>query len=114
MSPSNPDRLQTIKQELNDLLEQRIGNLLGVVRATQTVTRQLVSTEEEIRRQTYIKERLEAELAPLKGRADGLAGENRDLQSRVDRLRENVERMKSLRDELMSNLSNLKGEIGDE
>jgi len=114
MSPANPDRLTAIKQELNDLLEARVGNLLGAVRATQQITRQLVSTEEEIRRQTYIKERLEAELAPLKGRADTLAGENRDLQARVDRLRENVERMKSLRDELMSNLSNLKGEIGDE
>jgi chromosome segregation ATPase len=108
------DRLSAIKNELNNLLEAQIGDLLGAVRATQEITRRLVSTEEEIRRQTLLKEGLEAQLGPLKSRADGLTAENRDLQARVDRLRENVERMKSLRDELMSNLSNLKGEIGDE
>ncbi|MEQ1505156.1 MAG: hypothetical protein ABMB14_23175 [Myxococcota bacterium] len=114
MPTAHGDRLAAIKQELNDLLESRIGDLLGAVRATQELTRRLVSTEEEIRRQSFLKERLEAELGPLKTRADGLGVENRDLQARVDRLRENVGRMKSLRDELMSNLSNLKGEIGDE
>lgn len=108
------DRLSAIKNEFDKLLEARVGDLLGVVRATQEVTRRLVATEEEIRRQTYLKDRLESELGPLKSRADGLTAENRDLQARVDRLRENVERMKSLRDELMSNLSSLKGEIDDE
>jgi archaellum component FlaC len=114
MSSAQTDRLNAIKQELNDILESRIGDLLGSVRATQQVTRQLVATEDEIRRQTYLKDRLEAEIGPLKRTADGLGVENRDLQARVDRLRENVERMKSLREELMSNLSTLKGEIGDE
>jgi len=107
------DRLAAIKQEMTDLLEIKVGDLLGVVRATQELTRRLISTEEEVRRQTYLKERLEAELVPMKGRVDTLTVENRDLQARVDRLRENVERMKSLREELMSNLSNLKGEIDD-
>ena len=78
---------------------------------------QVVTIEEGAdlsRRQLLLKERLEADLAPLKGRSDGLQSENAELRSRVDRLRDNVDRMKTLRDELMSNLSNLKGEPDDE
>lgn len=106
---SNNDRLNVIKKELNDLLEEKIGNLLGVVRATQQVTRELIATEEEIRRQTYVRERLETELGPASRRSDSV--ENKEVQARLERLNENVERMKALRDELMTNLSNLKGGI---
>ena len=111
---TNPERLATIQSDLNTLLEQRIGNLLGVVRAAQEVTRQIIAAEEEIRRQTLIKDQLEADLGPLKSQADGLGTENRELRHRVDSMKNNVDRMKSLRDELMSNLSNLKGELEDE
>ena len=111
---TNPERLATIQSDLNNLLEHRIGNLLGVVRAAQEVTRQIIAAEEEIRRQTLIKEQLETDLGPLKSQAEGLGTENRELRHRVDSMKNNVDRMKSLRDELMSNLSNLKGELEDE
>ena len=62
---TNPEPLATIQSDLNNLLEHRIGNLLGVVRAAQEVTRQIIAAEEEIRRQTLIKEQLEADLNPL-------------------------------------------------
>lgn len=109
---SSTDRLTAIKKELNDLLEAKIGNLLGVVRATQQVTRQLIETEEEIRRQAFQQQGLEAELGPARGRAD--SAENRDLQARLDRLQQNVERMKSVREGLMNNLATLKAELGAE
>ena len=108
------DRLASIQSDLNSLLETRIGNLLGVVRAAQEVTRQIVATEEEIRRQTAIKDALEAELSPLRTRAAGLEGENSELRARVDGMKNNVDRMKSLRDQLMNNLANLKGGLEDE
>jgi chromosome segregation ATPase len=111
---TDTDRLQTIQEEFNSVLETRIGDLMGAVRATQEVTRQLITAEQEIRRQDALRERLEAELEPLKSKGDELEAENRELQGRVDKLRDNVDRMRSLRDELMSNLSNLKGELDDE
>jgi chromosome segregation ATPase len=107
------DRLQAIKDELTDLLEVRIGDLMGAVRATQEVTRRIVYAEEEIRRQTQQREQLERELGPLQSHADGLEGETRDLQARVERARANVDRLRSLREELMNNLSNLKGELDE-
>jgi archaellum component FlaC len=107
------DRLQAIKDELTDLLEARIGDLMGAVRATQEVTRRIVATEEEIRRQTVQRDQLERELGPLQSSADGLEGETRDLRTRVERARENVERLRSLREELMNNLSSLKGELDE-
>lgn len=111
---TNSERLATIQADLNTLLEQRIGDLLGVVRAAQEVTRQIVAAEEEIRRQTLIKDQLEGDLGPMKSQAAGLTAENRELKLRVDALKANVDRMRTLRDELMDNLSNLKGELGDE
>lgn len=106
------DRLTAIKKELNDLLEAKISNLLGVVRATQQVTRELLETEEEIRRQAYVREGLEAQLGPARGRVDSV--ENRELQARLDRLQQNVERMKTVRDGLMSDLATLKNGLGAE
>lgn len=97
---TNSERLATIQADLNNLLEQRIGDLLGVVRAAQELTRQIIATEEEIRRQERIRERLQAELGPLKADAEGRRTEVDDL--------------KKLLHERMGNLSGLKGEIGDE
>ena len=107
------DRLQAIKDELTDLLEARIGDLMGAVRATQEVTRRIVATEEDIRRQSTLRDQLERELGPLQSSAEGLDGETRDLRTRVERARENVERLRSLREELMNNLSSLKGELDE-
>jgi septal ring factor EnvC (AmiA/AmiB activator) len=107
------DRFEALKDELTDLLEARIGDLMGVVAATREITRQIIATEEEIRRQSMQHDTLERELGPLKNSSDGLEAENRDLQARVDRMKANVDRMRSLREELMSNLSNLKGEFDE-
>ena len=113
MTNVSADRFQAIKSELNDLLEARLGDLLGVVQATEEVTRQLVETEHEIQRQTALKERLEAELPSLQTQRKGLSGETKELQSRVDGLKHKVDHLQALREELMSNLSHLKGELDD-
>ena len=107
------ERLQAIQTELTDLLQTRIGDLLGVVQATEEVTRQIVETEQEIKRQSAVRERLEAELPSLQTQQKGLSGETRELQSRVDGLKHKVDHLQALREELMNNLSHLKGELDD-
>jgi len=113
MTTASGERLQAIKQELNELLEARIGDLMGAVQATQEVTRQLISTEEEIRRQTQLRGRLQAQLKPLSKRHNGLESETDELQARLDGVQGKVDHLASLRDELLGNLSNLKGEIDE-
>ena len=113
MTTASNERLQAIKQELDDLLEARIGDLLGVVQATQEVTRQIITTEEEIRRHTMLQERLEAELAPLTQEHGGLEAQTRELQTKVDGMKSKVGHLRSLHDELLNNLSNLKGELDE-
>ena len=113
MTMASNERLQAIKQELNDLLEARIGDLLGVVQATQEVTRQIIATEEEIRRHKMLQERLEAELQPLSKEHGGLEEETQKLQAKVDGMKNKVGHLRSLHDELLSNLSNLKGELDE-
>ena len=113
MTMASSERLQAIKQELNDLLEARIGDLLGVVQAAQEVTRQIITTEEEIRRHKTLQERLEAQLEPLSREQGGLESGTRELQAKIDGMKGKVNHLRTLHDELLSNLSNLKGELDE-
>ncbi len=113
MSNASADRLGRIQGELTELLETRLGELLGVVQATEEVTRQIVETEHEIKRQESLKAKLEAELPSLQDQRKGLSGETKDLQTRVDGLKHKVDHLQALREELMNNLSHLKGELDD-
>lgn len=105
------DRLRAIKDELDTILESRITDLLAHMKALREVTSQLSATELDIRRQEALKNQLEREVAPLSAQAEGLERENADIQRKVDGLRENVGRMRKLREELMSNLSGLSAEM---
>lgn len=107
------DRMEEIKDELNSVLEARIGDLLGSIRATHEVAQRLASTEDEIRRNSALKARLEEELGPLTDASRELETENGDLQAKVDKLQENVEKMRQLKAQLMSNLSSLKSQLDE-
>ena len=109
--PSVDPQLQTIKQQLEAVLEHRIGDLLGHVKATQAVTRQIVAAEAEIHRQQELESRLREELGPLETASETLTSDNADLQSKVEKVRENVDRMRALKQQLMSDLSSLKNEL---
>lgn len=113
MSKASAERFTAIQSELSTLLEARIGDLLGVIQASEEVTRQIVETEHEIQRQESLRERLEAELPSLQTQRKGLTGETKELQTRVDGLRHKVDHLQSLREELMNNLSHLKGELDE-
>lgn len=98
------DRMRAIHDELNGILEARITELLGQVKAVHEVTLQVVSAEQDIRRHEQMRQQLESELEPLQA-------ENTDAQQRVNAMRETVSRMRKLRDELQSHLSGLSVEM---
>jgi hypothetical protein len=102
---ADSDRFDSIKADLNRALEARIGHLLGVVRAAQSLTRQIAAAEDEIRRQTWIRDQLASELQPLEGDARKLSTANQELQRRLDATKTDVDRQRSVRDELLSRLS---------
>ena len=101
------DRFDSIKADLNQALEGRIGHLLGVVRAAQSLTRQIVAAEDELRRQTRTKEQLESEGSRPSASAD--------LPRRLDAAKADLSRQRTLRDELLSQLAGLReAGFGDE
>lgn len=109
--PKNDDRLTAIQKELNALLEERIGDLTGNVMALQEVVRQIASTETEIRRQETVRVKLDKDLETLTAESDAVSTENAAIQEQVDALQANVTRMRTLRDELMTSLSGLTGQL---
>ncbi len=98
------DRMRAIHDELNGILEARITELLGQIKAVQEVTLQVVTAEQDIRRHQQMRHQLESELGPLQA-------ETTESQARVDAMRDTVTRMRQLRDELQSHLSGLSVEM---
>jgi hypothetical protein len=107
------DRLDTIQEELAQVLEERITTLLAGIKACQDVTTRIVTTTLEIQRQQDLSARLDKELGPLGVEADKLRKENEANQVKLDRLKENVEKMRALRSELVSSLQGLAGGLGE-
>jgi len=50
MSTAADDRLDAVTQDLHRALEARFGDLLGTVRAAETLARQVAAMDDEIRR----------------------------------------------------------------
>jgi chromosome segregation ATPase len=105
------ERLQAIQEELNHIAEERVTELLAHLRAAREVTSRIAVTELEIARQEQLRRALDAEVAPLEGKAESLKSENADIQARVETLGETVKRLRKMREELMSSLSGLTSEI---
>jgi chromosome segregation ATPase len=108
---SQNDRMIALRDELAGILEERLSDLTGSLLAVQEVTRQVASVDLEIRRNQSAKARLEQELTALRKQSGSLETENAEIKARVDKLKANVERMRRLREELMSGLSGLTGEL---
>lgn len=105
------DRLRQIQGELEQVLEARVTELLARMKAIREVTAHISSVEADIQRQERVRAGLEAELPPLEARHATLSAENADIQARVDGMRDKVARLQKLREELMSNLSGLTGDL---
>ena len=50
MQHGHDDRLEAVNQDLHAFLEQQLGDLLGVVRAAESLARQVKATDDEVER----------------------------------------------------------------
>ena len=105
------DRLGAIRDEFQAVLEERITDLLGQVKAVQQLTRHIASIEVDMQRQEAMRGELEAELDPLNSKFEALKEENGEIQVRVESLKGKVESMRRMRAELVSNLSGLTSDL---
>lgn len=92
----------------NPELEARLGDLLGFVRAAEEVNRQLLVAEEELRRQSGLQGRLEAQLPQLQSKPPG---EAKAFMARLETCRGRVSELTALREELIGNLNQLQGQL---
>ncbi len=91
MASAHSDRLNSVKNDLDALLVSRIGDLMGIVRASRELVDQIGDADRQI--QADSRQRKEAERI---GDAD-----------RVQEMDQEVELMRSLRDQLVQQLADL-------
>jgi len=104
MSTTDADQLQALKAQFDALLENRVGVLLGEVKAIQELTRRIAALEADIHRNQELS-------GPLRTEAAGLESDNKALRTKVDQLKDHVGKMRAMKKELMSNLTTLKSEL---
>lgn len=99
--------LQHIAQEMTGLLEHRISELLGHVKAAREVTAELLEADAELTRLQGSRERLAAVLEPLGSDAP----EAVDLRRRLDQTNSLIEGLTTQRQQLMAGLETLKSKL---
>ncbi|MCB9664566.1 MAG: hypothetical protein H6732_10680 [Alphaproteobacteria bacterium] len=97
---SEATNVRAIHDQLATLLEERVTELMTEIKTSQALTRQIARTEEEIERQQLLKDKLEAELGPLRTRAAELASETEELRTQLDDAGDLVARLGEIREEL--------------
>lgn len=110
MTHSDHSSLQAIQEQLADVLESRVTELMTEIKASQALSRQIARTEEELDRQRMLRERLQADLQPLRDEAATLKSETSTLQGEVDDLLASISRMRNIREELLA----IKGDSADQ
>ena len=95
------DRLQTIQQELNSILQSRIAELQTAMSSAEETARQIVAAELEAARVRQVREGLDGrisgvqgDLDALKAQADEVRASHAGVVSERDSLREELERLK--------------------
>jgi len=104
---TDADRLQTITQEFEQVLESRITELLTHVKAAQALTAHIATTHQEIRLQERLQEQLQSELEPLSRHASALDADAEKLKKRVEQLKENVVKLRARRQGLIDQANSL-------
>ncbi len=98
------ERLQSIEQELKNILEARVSELMQSMRQAETLTRRIVSAEAEIAQSRQLRENLEGEIERLRG--DVAA-----MRARVDEIRQANGELWAERDRLRDDLKSAEGEV---
>lgn len=97
---SEATNVRAIHDQLATLLEERVTELMTEIKTSQALTRQIARTEEEIERQQLLKDKLEAELGPMRARAADLAAETEELRGQLEDAGDVVARLTEIREEL--------------
>lgn len=97
---SDTDRLRTIQLEVNDILEERMTDLLARIKAVRDVTMQIASADVEIQRQETSAAMLEGDLAKATTTAQKL-----EILQRAESMREGAGRARKIREQLIEQLS---------
>jgi hypothetical protein len=92
--------LQTVQDQLQAILEEKVTDLMTQIKASQAVSRQIARTGEEIERQRLLRERLETELGPLRKEVAELTIETKALQDELAGVASAAARLREIRNEL--------------
>jgi len=124
MSESDADRLQGIQKEMALILEARLGELSSAIRASEQVTRQIITTELEIQRHKRREGDLTTELEDLrlknqksedafeeaKQLKKKLISQNAELEAELEEVRSEVERYQETAIELQASIEDMETE----
>ena len=124
MSESDADRLQSIQKEMALILEARLGELSSAIRASEQVTRQIITTELEIQRHKQRETDLGVELDVLRLKSqktedaledskqlkEKLIAQNAELEAELEEVRSEVGRYQETAVELQANLEDMEVE----
>lgn len=108
MSKADSMDLNSIAQEMTGLLEARISDLLGHVKASRDVTQRLLDADAELTKLSGVQQRLAAVLDPLGG-DDG--PETAELRRRLESVTSRVDKLATQRTELIDRLKTLKSKL---
>lgn len=100
---ADTDRLQTIQEELNDILKERIAVLQGAMSSAEETARQIVASELEAARVRQVR-------VDLDGRISGVQGDLDALTAQADEVRGSHGAVVTARDELRLELTRLQHE----
>lgn len=99
---SDTDRLHAIQQEVNQILEERVADLLARMKAVREVTAQVASADIEAERHEATATQLEAGLAKASS-----TGQKLEILQKVESMREAAGKARARRDELVEHLAGL-------
>jgi hypothetical protein len=94
------NRLDAVQQEVNSILEERLGELLGRIEAVREVAIQIASAEHDIERHETLAEKVEADLVKATSTAQKL-----EVLQKVEGLRDAANRIRKQRDSLADDLA---------
>jgi|GEM_PF-2156003 len=100
---ADTDRLQSIQEELNNILQERIAELQGAMSSAEETARQIVASELEAARVRQVREELD-------GRISGVQGDLDALKAQADEVRGAHGRAVTERDEIRQELKRLERE----
>ena len=94
------NRVAAVQQEVNTVLEERLGDLLGRIEAVREVAIQIASAQHDIERHEALAEKVEADLVNAKSTAQKI-----EILQKVEGLREAANRVRKVQDALTDDLA---------